>query len=45
VAHLPCRNKVASVKQTMDVNHLQLENLLYERDYLSRETQLCRDFT
>ncbi|CAM9146294.1 unnamed protein product [Ectocarpus sp. 12 AP-2014] len=39
------RNKVASAKQTMDVNHLQLENLLYERDYLSRETQLCRDFT
>ncbi|CAM9244068.1 unnamed protein product [Ectocarpus fasciculatus] len=39
------RNKVATAKQSMDVNHLQLENLLYERDYLSRETQLCKDFT
>ncbi|CAM9549731.1 unnamed protein product [Laminaria digitata] len=29
----------------MDLNHLQLENLLYERDHLSRETQLCKDFT
>ncbi|CAM9961069.1 unnamed protein product [Hapterophycus canaliculatus] len=39
------RNKVATAKQTMDQNHLQLENLLYERDHLSRETQLCKDFT
>eukprot|EP00903_Cladosiphon_okamuranus_P019894 g18286.t1 len=39
------RSKVATAKQSMDLNHLQLENLLYERDHLSRETQLCRDFT
>ena len=39
------RSKVAISKQSMDENHLQLENLLYERDYLSRETQLCKDFT
>lgn len=39
------RNDVATAKQSMDMNHLQLENLLYERDYLSRETQLCQDFT
>lgn len=39
------RSKVATAKQSMDVNHLQLENLLYERDHLSRETQLCKDFT
>lgn len=39
------RNKVAASKQSMDLNHLQLQNLLYERDHLSRETQLCKDFT
>ncbi len=36
---------MATAKQSMDANHLQLENLLYERDHLSRETQLCKDFT
>lgn len=39
------RSKVVTAKQSMDLNHLQLENLLYERDHLSRETQLCKDFT
>lgn len=41
----PRRNKVATAKQSMDLNHLQLENLLYERNHLARETQLCKDFT
>ncbi|CAM9748039.1 unnamed protein product [Pylaiella littoralis] len=39
------RNKVATAKQSMDSNHLQLENLLYERNHLAGETQLCKDFT
>lgn len=40
-----CRKQVSKSKQNMDKNGLQLQNLLYERDHLSRETQLCRDFT
>ncbi|CAM9875530.1 unnamed protein product, partial [Choristocarpus tenellus] len=39
------RNNVSMCKKEMDSYHLQLQNLLYERDHLLRETQLCRDFT
>ncbi|CAN0071363.1 unnamed protein product, partial [Discosporangium mesarthrocarpum] len=39
------RKKVSASKEEMDADHLQLQNLLYEKDHILRETKLCRDFT
>ncbi|CAM9854576.1 unnamed protein product, partial [Chrysoparadoxa australica] len=40
-----CRQQVSACKKQMDSYQLQLQNMLYERDHLVREIQLCRDFT
>lgn len=38
------RQEVATARDALDAHHLQLQNLLYEKNHLQREIQECQDF-
>lgn len=38
------KDVTGKLKQQIDDQHLQLQNLLYEKSYLQKEIRQCRDF-
>jgi len=39
-----CREEVLDNKKELDLHHLQLQNLLYERNHLQQEIRRCKAF-
>ena len=39
-----CKQVVQDDKAALDQHHLQLQNLLYERNHLLREIERCKSF-